>query len=277
MASPSASSVRSGRDAAAHRHDLAVLDEEARHEHRLGEQAAAVAAQVEHDALGALACGTLSISRRSTPCAPELKPSSRPRRACCPSRSTIRLLATGTSIRSRSTFTVRESLGARGEHLEVHLRARLALDAARSPARCSARRSSGRSPTGSGRRLRMPACFAGEPSNTLSTRRPRLSSSTVMPTPSNSPDTDSWNALRLLRGEVVRVGVVERLDDPLERSVVELRLVDLLVEVVLDRVDDLGAQRAVLLDEDVAHAARAACSGGRRGRCRRTARPARRR
>ena len=57
---------------------------------------------------------------------------------------------------------------------------------------------------------------------------------------------------RLVRREVVRVGVVERLDDPLQRRVVELLLVDRLVEVVLDRVDDLGAQRAVLLHEGVA-------------------------
>jgi len=49
----------------------------------------------------------------------------------------------------------------------------------------------------------------------------------------------------------VRVGVLERLDDPLQRGVVELRLVDRLVEVVLDLVDDLRPQRAVLLDEGV--------------------------
>ena len=42
--------------------------------------------------------------------------------------------------------------------------------------------------------LRMPASAAGEPSKTFSTRRPRLSFSTLIPTPSNSPDTDSWKA-----------------------------------------------------------------------------------
>ena len=41
----------------------------------------------------------------------------------------------------------------------------------------------------------MPAFFAGEPSNTLITRRPRLSWSTAIPTPSNRPWTDSWNCL----------------------------------------------------------------------------------
>jgi hypothetical protein len=54
----------------------------------------------------------------------------------------------------------------------------------------------------------------------------------------------------------VRVGVVERLDDPPQRGVVELLLVDRLVEVVLDRVDDLGPHRAVLLDEGVADRSR---------------------
>ena len=41
----------------------------------------------------------------------------------------------------------------------------------------------------------MPAFLAGEPSNTLITRRPRRSWSTLMPTPSNRPWTDSWNCL----------------------------------------------------------------------------------
>jgi hypothetical protein len=51
----------------------------------------------------------------------------------------------------------------------------------------------------------------------------------------------------------VRVGVAERLHDPLERRVVEPALVDRLVVVVLDRVDQLGAQGAILLHEHVAH------------------------
>jgi hypothetical protein len=51
----------------------------------------------------------------------------------------------------------------------------------------------------------------------------------------------------------VRVGIVERLDDALQRGVVELLLIDRLVEVVLDRVDDLGPHRPVLLDEGIAH------------------------
>jgi hypothetical protein len=57
----------------------------------------------------------------------------------------------------------------------------------------------------------------------------------------------------LLGGQVVRIGIVQRLHDPLQRRVVELALVDGLVVVVLDRVDQLGAQRTVLLHERVAH------------------------
>ncbi len=40
---------------------------------------------------------------------------------------------------------------------------------------------------------RIPAFSAGEPSKTRSTLSPRRSSSTFMPTPSNSPLTDSRN------------------------------------------------------------------------------------
>ena len=46
--------------------------------------------------------------------------------------------------------------------------------------------------------LRIPAPAAGELSKTLSTRRPRSSFSTLMPTPSNSPETDSWKAVASL-------------------------------------------------------------------------------
>ena len=45
---------------------------------------------------------------------------------------------------------------------------------------------------------RMPASCAGEPSNTRSTFSPRLSCSTFMPTPSNSPLTDSSNCFASL-------------------------------------------------------------------------------
>ena len=38
----------------------------------------------------------------------------------------------------------------------------------------------------------MPARCAGEAPNTRSTRRPRFASSTLIPTPSNSPCTSSW-------------------------------------------------------------------------------------
>jgi hypothetical protein len=60
----------------------------------------------------------------------------------------------------------------------------------------------------------------------------------------------------LLRRQVVRIGIAERVHDAPERGVVELLLVHPLVVVLLDRVDDLRAQRAVLLDEGVADRSR---------------------
>jgi hypothetical protein len=59
--------------------------------------------------------------------------------------------------------------------------------------------------------------------------------------------------LRLLRREVVGVRIVERIDDALQRGLVERLLADGLVEVVLDRVDHLGAEGAVVLHEGVAN------------------------
>ena len=98
----------------------------------------------------------------------------------------------------------------------------------------------------------MPASVAGEPSKTFSTRRPRLVLLDVHPDALELARHRLLECLGLLGREVVRVRVVERVDDALERRVVELLLVDRLVEVVLDRVDDLRAQRAVVLHEGVA-------------------------
>jgi hypothetical protein len=61
---------------------------------------------------------------------------------------------------------------------------------------------------------------------------------------------------RLLRRQVVAERILERVDDPLERRVVQLLLVHLLVEVVLDRVDDLRAQGSVLVHEGILKRAR---------------------
>ena len=41
----------------------------------------------------------------------------------------------------------------------------------------------------------MPPRWAGEPSNTVSTRSPRSTSATFIPTPSNAPSVASWNSL----------------------------------------------------------------------------------
>ncbi len=46
--------------------------------------------------------------------------------------------------------------------------------------------------------------------------------------------------------------IVETVDNALQRALLDVRLVGLLVEVVLDRVDDLGPQGAVLVDQRVA-------------------------
>ena len=43
--------------------------------------------------------------------------------------------------------------------------------------------------------VRIPPRWAGEPSNTVSTRSPRFTSATFMPTPSNAPSVASSNAL----------------------------------------------------------------------------------
>ena len=57
---------------------------------------------------------------------------------------------------------------------------------------------------------------------------------------------------RLRRGEVLRELVAQPVHDALERALVDLRRLHRLVEAVLDRVDQLGAQRAVVVHEGVA-------------------------
>ena len=60
----------------------------------------------------------------------------------------------------------------------------------------------------------------------------------------------------ILRRQVGREPVVQAVDDALERALLDLLVADRLVEVVLDVVDDLGAQGAVLVHERVADRAR---------------------
>ena len=102
-------------------------------------------------------------------------------------------MATGTSMRSRSTCTVRVS-----DPPGVKISSSTFVPAGplmRPVARALLRPAIERPLTDRIRScLRMPACFAGEPSKTFSTRSPRLSFSTLMPTPSKWPETDSWKA-----------------------------------------------------------------------------------
>src|SRR5687767_4331231 len=57
---------------------------------------------------------------------------------------------------------------------------------------------------------------------------------------------------RLARREVARVRVAERAHEALQRFLLELRLRDRAVELVLDLLDDLRAQGGLLVDERIA-------------------------
>src|SRR5680860_11310 len=57
---------------------------------------------------------------------------------------------------------------------------------------------------------------------------------------------------RLRRGEVLRELVAKAVHDPLQRALVDLRSLHRFVEAVVDRVHELGAQRAVVVHEGVA-------------------------
>ena len=84
---PRRSNLRSGRVRPARRDDLPVLDEDARHEHGLAQQAAAVAAQVEHDASAPLVEQLVDLPAQLPVRAGAEARAARRRRASCPSRS----------------------------------------------------------------------------------------------------------------------------------------------------------------------------------------------
>ena len=175
-------------------HDLAVLDEDAGHEHALGEQAAAVAAQVEHDRPRRPCFSTRSTWRRRKPCAPELNPVRRTTPTLRPFLVTTRPSATGISMRSRLTRTVRLSpvppdTTPRLTEVPEGPLMRATDTSLLSPAIERPSTSTIRSS------LHDPRALSGEEPNTRRTRRPRAASSTFMPTPSNSPCTSSWKRL----------------------------------------------------------------------------------
>ena len=208
---------------------------------------------------------TLSTWRRNASCAPELKLSSR----TTPMRSAVALHHAAGGDRHLDALALDvhgARVGpARGEDLELDLGAGLALDAtggevAAEPGdRAAVDRQDhvllADAGSGCGRvvehvqHAQAAVVLLDAHAHALELTRHRL-----------------LEALRLLRREVVRVGVLERLDDPLQRGVVELRLVDRLVEVVLDLVDDLRRAARGPPRRRCPGSGRAASSGGRPGR-----------
>ena len=186
------------------------------------------------------------ISRLSRACAPSLNPNSSTTPILCPSTTFMRPRATGTSMRSRFTLTVRSasSPGVKTRSCTVVPAGpliRLVAISLFTPAierPSTARMKSPRSiPARLGRRVLEHAQHLQAAAVLLDVHAHALEVAAHV----------LVERARLLRREVVRVRIVEGLDDPLQRRVVHLLLVDRLVVVVLDRVDDLGAQRAVLL------------------------------
>ena len=102
----------------------------------------------------------------------------------------MRLSVTGTSIRSRSTVMVRESSS---PGLNTSSSTSLPAGPLIRPVASSLLRPAIERPSTD--RIRspfaIPASCAGESSKTVRTLSPRRSSSTVIPTPSNSPEIDS--------------------------------------------------------------------------------------
>ena len=129
------------------------------------------------------------MAARTSPCAPVEKLASLTTPSFLPLRSTSLLSTSGTSIRSRLTLTVRGlprpavtwrvTLLPAGPLIRP-VATRLSTPASERPLTAMIR-----SP------LVMPALRAGDLGKLFRTRRPRRSSSTVIPTPSNSPST-AW-------------------------------------------------------------------------------------
>ena len=100
--------------------------------------------------------------------------------------------------------------------------------------------------------LRMPAFFGGRTVEDGGDEQPARVLLHGHPDPLEAAADRLAEQVRLLRCEVVREAVVQLPDHPLVGGLVERVLVDVLVEPVLDRLDDLGPDGALVLDEDVA-------------------------
>jgi hypothetical protein len=134
-----------------------------------------------------------SSSWRSSPCAPEVKLESSTCAIFVPPDRRIAASTTGTSTRAR------RSSSSRGSRLPVTTVSSTSVPARpliRVVASSTVSPSIGLPSTAVIRSPgRIPARPAGEPSKTVSTRSPRLTASTDIPTPSNSPCVASWNSL----------------------------------------------------------------------------------
>ena len=137
-----------------------------------------------------------SSSRRSTSClswawAPREKLSSSTWAILCPSKSSSLPSTTGTASSSRVSVSSRSS--------PVEGRSTVIVTSVPALPLISAVARSGSSPaidlpstSVTMSPWRIPASFAGEPSNVLATRRPRLTPVTLMPTPEKLPSVSSW-------------------------------------------------------------------------------------
>ena len=134
------------------------------------------------------------------------------------------------------------------DDLEPHLRARRALDARRGHA---ARHAGDRAPVHRGDELALldPGAVGGRAVEDVDHLQAAAILVNVHPHALELAPDRLLELLGLLWGEVVGELVAEALDDPLQRALVDLRVLHRLVEVVLDQVDDLGAKGAVVVDE----------------------------
>ena len=255
-----------GPRAAARGDDLALGDEDRRHQDGLVEQAAAVVAEVEDDRLGALAdqaahgLADLAVGARGE--AGEL---------------------------DVGDLLVARARHARLDHRDVHVRA-LEPDLARR----GLARDDGQRHRGAGRALDARRGLLGGDAAQRATadgddlvpgleaasggRRALEDRQHAQPA-RNLLDVHAHALERALRGlveravglrvEVVREAVVERVDGRAERLVEQLLAIDLAVVVLLDDVDRLVVElRVVVADQRVADRARQRAAGGRRARSR---------
>ena len=133
-----------------------------------------------------------SIALRSSPCAPDVNPA---RRTCAilrPRDCSISASTTGTSTRARSSRMSRgDRLPETTESVTSVPDGPLISVVACSEVFPASERPSTAVITSP---PRIPPRSAGESSNTVSTFRPRATSATFMPTPSNAPSVASWNS-----------------------------------------------------------------------------------